>query len=474
MDAPTGRVIRVLRASGATGPEEQLGDVCVSSNGSLVAAYFADGRFTCFDLNTGEPLFQGDSPPGAGGAVAFSADSEWLYVGMNDGSVARFAAVSGRELDRFAAHPDSVTDIIVDRSGDTLYTSAANGMIRRWRSSDYELIREFVGHEDAVTCLALGPDESELVSGSVDATARLWNVDTGEVLQVFRGHRRTVSGVAFHPAPDQHRIATTGWDGTTRLWDTTTGVQLFGLDIGPWGHDVAFSPDGTQLAWGDSAARLHILDELPERERVPSALFEGARKSVEAKRIVDRLFDESKDLQAVIDSIESDSAISPAIASRAKQLAASYTMDPWFLEQQSLAIVASSARPLREYQRAKRWSTLAVRRGTRYHRPQCQAVSAMAHYRLGEWKDALSVLTAADTSRKALRGTSVADIESVWARGPTETAFLAMTHFQLGDTSRARELLNELERELEYRAEDERREIAALVEEARTLILGGS
>jgi WD40 repeat protein/DNA-binding SARP family transcriptional activator len=66
----------------------------------------------------------------------------------------------------------------------------------------------------------------------------------------LRGHTSDVWDVAF--SPDGAQLATASWDGTAKIWDAKTGDELATLqDHQKALQDIAYSPDGSKLATAD-------------------------------------------------------------------------------------------------------------------------------------------------------------------------------------------------------------------------------
>src|SRR5262249_34418696 len=86
-----------------------------------------------------------------------------------------------------------------------------------------------------------------VISYSIDGTVRIWDLDLLERNGVLRGHTSFVYDVAF--SPDGAQVASVAWDSTARLWDATTGRQTALLEhTQPYVTSLAYSRDGRTLA----------------------------------------------------------------------------------------------------------------------------------------------------------------------------------------------------------------------------------
>ena len=54
--------------------------------------------------------------------------------------------------------------------------------------------------------------------------ARVWDAATGILVTTLEGHTDTIIDVEF--SPDDHQLATGGFDGRIRLWRAYTGTNL--------------------------------------------------------------------------------------------------------------------------------------------------------------------------------------------------------------------------------------------------------
>ncbi|MBM4042291.1 MAG: hypothetical protein FJ290_27675, partial [Planctomycetes bacterium] len=117
-----------------------------------------------------------------------------------------------------------------------------------------------------VRSLSFSPDGKTIASASGDNVVRLWDAATGQAAATLQGHTSEVTGVSFSPMCGT--LASSSVDKTIRIWDVASRKEIDRLEE-RFADCLAFSPDGTRLAFGgrnlrvwDVAAK-KVLQEFP-------------------------------------------------------------------------------------------------------------------------------------------------------------------------------------------------------------------
>jgi WD40 repeat protein len=190
------------RGAPETPGRDPIYDCALSPDGRMVATANFGGTIRLWNAATGEPM---PSPAKAvGRAVAFSADSQRLAVGLS--SIVIWDLKTLQEVAELEGHPGTLIDTLsFDATGERIVSA-----------------------------------------GWDDHLAKIWHVAGTSPPIVLRGHTNRLMTAEF--SEDGRLVATGAFDNRARIWDAASGVNLRTIE-GPI-HAVSFSPDGSHLATG--------------------------------------------------------------------------------------------------------------------------------------------------------------------------------------------------------------------------------
>jgi WD40 repeat protein len=283
--------------------------VILTADGTTLAALGNDAAVHMWDVAKGTKLrrfrLKGDWPD----HIVFSPDGKQLASWGDDQVVYLANAVTGQALRQLGKTADENRRVYVGRTGKPLTYSpdgkhiatyiverdqgSVNGLITIWDTETAKQVRQIkVPHRYYSGTLCYAPDGKSICFASTEGALHFFDPETGkEQRKLDRRDNQHINTLVL--APDGKSFATreSQW-GPVLLRDTASGkdIKKFGEDAHPeasgfftnwsWGDaaltDVAFSPDGRQLAVGMASGAIRLWDVAGGKELLPAGGHQGA------------------------------------------------------------------------------------------------------------------------------------------------------------------------------------------------------
>lgn len=215
--------------------------------------------------------------------VAYSPDGEVLASAGADSTIRLWDKKTRRLSAQLHGHTDSIRTVVFSPNGSIIASGGDDNTIRLWNRSTGELMVTLTGHTGRVEAVLFCPDGETLVSASRDHSIRVWSLKSNSEMRVLLGHDDSVKSIAL--APDHRTLVSASHDQTVRLWDLTTYAGTSVVTETDGVGSVAFSPDGTKLAYATVQLRQDSQFEprivlLDTRTWTPERTLLGHRKEV--------------------------------------------------------------------------------------------------------------------------------------------------------------------------------------------------
>ncbi len=413
-DSATGKELFVLKGQGSW-----VTSVAFSLDGQRLASASADNTARIWDVTTGKVLFDLKGHAGFVRCVAFSPDGQRLASGSSDQTVKIWDSATGKELFDLKGHTGPVASVAFSPDGQRLASASSryDQTVKIWDSATGKELFAVKGRAGSVWSVAFSPDSQRLASASWDQTVKIWESATGKELLALKGHAAPVGSVTFNS--DGERLASGSNDQTVKIWDSATGKELFAL----MGHagvvfGVAFSPDGQRLATANQDGSLHLWETTSVSREIHH------RRAT--NQIVADLFGQMPLRADVVERLRTLSGMSPPRRQHVLAVAQTYPEDSSALNNLAGELVRLRGGEMSGYRKALRYCEEACQ--LEPENGDLLNTLGVAYYRVGNYEKALDVLSRSD---------KINALKDNGSR-PTDLAFLAMAHQELGHAQEAK------------------------------------
>ncbi|MDE0638381.1 MAG: WD40 repeat domain-containing protein [Candidatus Poribacteria bacterium] len=226
------------------GHKKPILSLTFSRDGSRIASISEDKTIRVWHVATGKRMHTFKTNSEYLHRITFSPNGETLAsASLMDGIIHQWDLNTGEHKNTIVGHGGGFAskNIVFSKDKITAATTYGSNNIILYDLNTQEVQTILTGHKKQVYSLSFSPDGKTLASGGLDKTVRIWTVDTGRHKKTLRGHSDQVSRVLFK---DDATLISSGDDKMVRLWDIKKGRQKYSFEVGVYGRDIGFSPDG--------------------------------------------------------------------------------------------------------------------------------------------------------------------------------------------------------------------------------------
>ena len=302
----TGELVAVLEGHGGF-----VMAVAYAPDGSQLTTVGHDTVARVHEPETGALLRELRGGHSAGiAALAYRPDGARVVTTSYEGSIAVWDPATGERVERLVGHPSDVWGVEFSPDGRHIATAGVDGTARIW-GLDYTKVAARAGPERDVQLFTFTPDHARIVTSDELDRARVWDVASGELLMTLGDGG--VRGVAA--SPDGRHVATID-EHALRIWDLHTDEAAAALPVPEGAASVYYAPDGARIysrgadaIWIFDAATAERLATIKVKDVFDLAFSpDGAQLAVASEESVVRIWD-ARSGQLVIELAHPDSAL---------------------------------------------------------------------------------------------------------------------------------------------------------------------
>ena len=238
------------------GQQAAVWDVVFSPNGQMLASASWDGTIRFWDASQGFEPLQVVNFGIAISAIAFNPDGTQLAVGAWDGSLWIFDTARGEVIHAKPGRWWTTWTVAFNAEGTRFALGNDNNEVILYDVLDdapFIIERQiFDAPHGPIYSVVFHPDGQHLAAGGSEGLIYVWDLDSGVLTDTLEtSQRAAVYGLAYGPDDSQLNCATTDGYGSVQSYGDTTWCSLV-FERGDPVYSLAYSPDGTLLAYGDT------------------------------------------------------------------------------------------------------------------------------------------------------------------------------------------------------------------------------
>lgn len=225
-------VAKLKKVASLQGHPITIWSLSFNRDGTVLASGANNATIKFWDVSHGtdrirfmKDLVVSSNPHDSVKKVAFSPrDNNLLAVVYRNNPAVLYDITTNTVVRTFKNHAtqnhQDILSIAFNHQGDLLAIGLENGVIELWNALTGNLMDRLTGHAHGVNELAFNPDDTLLASASKGGTIKLWDLSRGiadaSILKTVK-HAKTVSSVSF--SSDGKLLVSGSWDHTIKIWN---------------------------------------------------------------------------------------------------------------------------------------------------------------------------------------------------------------------------------------------------------------